>query len=206
MQRSHIIRLIERSVQPGESVWADFGSGDGAFTLALRELGGPNMELYSVDRSAARLNRQREAFVREFGLSRLHLIHADFKGSLELPELDGILMANALHFVRDKFSFLNKVPGYLKPSGKLLIVEYDIDVGNPFVPYPVSYRMLADIIQAAGFTKPELLAMVPSRYWTQIYSAVARIPASIATSKTYHEKRRHPGGSKHSSLGAERSA
>jgi ubiquinone/menaquinone biosynthesis C-methylase UbiE len=177
MQRSHIIRLIERSVQPGESVWADFGSGDGAFTLALRKLGGPNMELYSVDRSKARLNRQREAFVREFELSRLHLIYADFQEKLELPQLDGILMANALHFVQDKLSFVNRVRGYLKPSGKFLIVEYDIDEGNPFVPYPVSYRALIDIMQGAGFTKPELLARVPSRYWTQIYSAVARILA-----------------------------
>jgi len=80
MQRSHIIRLIERAVQPGESFWADFGSGDGAFTLALRKLGGPDMELYSVDLSDARLNRQAKAFVREFDLSRLHLIHADFQG------------------------------------------------------------------------------------------------------------------------------
>jgi ubiquinone/menaquinone biosynthesis C-methylase UbiE len=178
MQRSQIIRFIERSVQPGESVWADFGSGDGAFTLALRQLGGPIIELYSVDQSEARLNRQREAFVREFDLLRLHLVHADFQESLELPPLDGILMANALHFVRDSLLFLGKVRGYLKPSGKLLIVEYDIEVGNPFVPYPVSYRGLIGIMQAAGFTKPELLAKVPSRYWTQIYSAVARIPAA----------------------------
>src|SRR4051794_16925372 len=113
MQRSHIIRLIERSVQPGESVWADFGSGDGAFTLALRKLGGPNMELYSVDLSDAKLNRQLKAFEQEFDLSRLHLIHADFEQSLELPQLDGILMANALHFVRDNVSFLKTVRRYL---------------------------------------------------------------------------------------------
>ena len=177
MQRSHIIRLIERSVQPGESVWADFGSGDGAFTLALRKLGGPNMELYSVDQSDARLNRQLKAFEREFGFSQLHLIHADFKQSLALPQLDGILMANALHFVRDSLSFLKMVRAYLKPAGKLLIVEYDTDLRNPFVPYPVSFRMLVDIMHAAGFTEPELLARVPSRYRTQIYSAVARSPA-----------------------------
>jgi hypothetical protein len=59
------------------------------------------------------------------------------------------------------------VRGHLKPGGKLLIVEYDINFGNPFVPYPVSYRMLIDIVQAAGFMKPELLARIPSRYWTQ---------------------------------------
>jgi ubiquinone/menaquinone biosynthesis C-methylase UbiE len=183
MQRSHIIRLIERAVQPGESVWADFGSGDGAFTLALRKLGGPKMELYSVDQSDARLNRQRQAFAREFDLSRLHLLHADFERSLELPLLDGVLMANALHFVRDNISFLKTVRGYLKPQGKLLIVEYDIDLGNPFVPYPVSYRTLIDLMQAAGFTKPELLAGVPSRYWTQIYSAMARLPADHGDSR-----------------------
>lgn len=180
MQRSHIIRLIERSIEPGESVWADFGSGDGAFTLALRKLGGPNMELYSVDQSHERLNRQLKAFEREFDLSRLHLIHADFKQSLALPQLDGILMANALHFVRDNLPFLETVRGYLKPGGKLLIVEYDIDLRSPFVPYPVSFRMLIDIMQAAGFTKPELLARVPSRYWTQLYSAMARSPVAEA--------------------------
>ena len=81
-------------------------------------------------------------------------------------------------FVRDNLSFLTTVRDYLKPGGKLLIVEYDTDLRNPFVPYPVSFEMLIGIMQAArALRRPELLARVPSRYWKQIYSAVARTPA-----------------------------
>ncbi len=185
MKRADIIGLIEKGVGRGEAAWADLGSGDGAFTLVLRELVGPDAEIYSVELDASRLARQERAFRMSRGGSRTaptstRFIAADFTRPLELPPLDGILMANALHFVEEQSSFLREVRAYLKPSGKLLIVEYDINRGSVYVPHPVSYARLTELVVSAGFESPTLLATARSRYWSRIYSALARPGARSA--------------------------
>jgi hypothetical protein len=63
---------------------------------------------------------------------------------------------------------------YLAPDGRLVVVEYDADRGNPWVPYPLSFRKLTSVAPAAGFDAPELLATVPSRFLGRMYAAVAR--------------------------------
>ena len=52
------MRLLRGGVPIPGGVWADFGSGDGAFTLALADLLGPGARICSVDREAHSLARQ----------------------------------------------------------------------------------------------------------------------------------------------------
>lgn len=165
--------MIEKAVQPGSYAWADFGSGDGAFTLALRDLGGPEIEIFSVDTDRGRLSRQRTLFEQVYPDSRITFLKADFTEPLKLPPLDGILMANSLHYVDKQPDFLQRIRAYLKPAGKLLIIEYDTDTGNAYVPYPLSQKSLRLLAEHAGFTPPELLATTPSRYWGTMYAVLA---------------------------------
>jgi hypothetical protein len=76
---------------------------------------------------------------RRFPDVTLHTRQADFTHPLDLPPLDGIIMANALHFVRDKRPLLQQLRGYLKANGRFLLVEYDTDHGNHWVPHPLAY-------------------------------------------------------------------
>ena len=61
---------------------------------------------------------------------------------------------------------------YLKPEGRLIVVEYDADVGNRWVPYPLSFAALGPVAQAAGFSEPARIGMYPSRFLGGIYAAV----------------------------------
>ena len=113
-----------------------------------------------------------QAYHIRFGNSQnLNLIVGDFSRSLDLPILDGIVMANSLHFFKDKEKILRHVSSYLKPNGLLLIVEYNVDSGNPWVPYPFSFETYCKLIPRANFSEPRLLAKVPSRFLHEFYSA-----------------------------------
>lgn len=172
MDHSDHVRLIARGVPPG-GVWADLGSGDGAFTLALRDAAGPDVVIYSVDKDRGRLDRQRRAFDAMFPVAHVQTMAADFTRPLSLPPLDGIVMANSLHFYRDKAAVLRQVRGYLKDGGRLILVEYDVDDGNMWVPHPLSFETFRRLAPTVGFTPPTLLATQPSRFLRQMYAAVA---------------------------------
>lgn len=170
--RDHVHLLRKGIAEPG-GLWADLGSGWGAFTLALADLLGPTSEIYSVDKDRSSLREQEQAMRSRFPTQIVHYQQADFTRSLALPPLDGIVMANSLHFVRHKENVLALVRGYLKPGGRLLLVEYNADRGNPWVPYPLSYSTWEALSRRNGFSATTLLERVPSSFLREIYSALS---------------------------------
>jgi ubiquinone/menaquinone biosynthesis C-methylase UbiE len=155
------------------AVWADLGAGAGAFTLALAELIGAAGSIYAVDVDRRALAELEDAMRARTPAVTLHVRAADFTRPLDLPPLDGIVMANSLHFEPDKERALQRVRGYLKPGGRLILVEYNVDRGNHWVPYPIAYSTWANLAARVGFAETRLLAMRPSRFLKEIYSAVS---------------------------------
>ena len=51
-----------------------------------------------------------------FPETKVQYLVADFGKRLDLPPLDGVVMANSLHFQRQKDPVLQLVRGYLKPA------------------------------------------------------------------------------------------
>ena len=154
-------------------MWADLGSGRGAFTLALADLLGPTGSIHTVDRDGAALGVQVRTLRDTFPDVSVTPLVADFTRPLDLPRLDGIVMANSLHFERDKLAVLRLVRGYLRPAGRFVLVEYDTDHGNQWVPYPLSFGSWVTTALEAGFRDTQRLATVPSRFLGSIYSALS---------------------------------
>ena len=65
------------------------------------------------------------------------------------------------------------VHGALRPSGRLLLVEYDADKGKHWVPHPMSFETWRALAGASGFRETQELASAPSRFRGRIYCAVS---------------------------------
>jgi ubiquinone/menaquinone biosynthesis C-methylase UbiE len=171
MRREH--DLIQPGITGRGGVWADIGSGSGVFTLALRGLLGPEAELYSVEREAGALARQRRAIEAAYPDTRIHYIEADFTQKLDLPPLDGALLANVLHRVpfAQQERVLARQCEYLKPGGRLILIEYERQQGTPWSRYPVSYEAFENLAMAAGLRDVRRLAAIPASFFRDLYSA-----------------------------------
>lgn len=168
MKHSDLVELIRGGVDGGGTRWADLGAGEGAFTRALLELLGPEARITAVDRDARALRQLA-------GMAGIDTKPADFTRPLGLERLDGVLMANSLHFVRDKGPVLELVGQMLVPGGRLVIVEYGTDRGNPWVPHPFTYARWELMAARAGFVGTRLLRTIPSSHFGSMYSAVSTL-------------------------------
>ena len=174
------VGLIRAAVEPG-GTWADIGAGQGAFTLALADLLGSGGRLVAVDRDARVLRANADAVDARFPALDYTTLRADLTGSLDLPELDGLVAANSLHYVpRDRqVAVITALAAHLRAGGRFVVVEYDADRGNPWVPHPISFARLGAHVRGAGFAEPELIHRVPSRFLGAIYGArCAALPST----------------------------
>jgi ubiquinone/menaquinone biosynthesis C-methylase UbiE len=176
MNPADLIALLHDGVPGVGGRWADLGAGEGAFTLALAEILGPGAHITAVDRDDGALRRLGDEMGRRYPATRLDMLTADFTRPLGLTSLDGIVMANSLHFVRNKAPVLLSVQEMLRPGGTLLIVEYGADRGNPWVPHPFSYPTWERLAAEAGFEATRLLKTIPSRFLGTLYSAASQRP------------------------------
>jgi ubiquinone/menaquinone biosynthesis C-methylase UbiE len=168
LKHTDLVALIKDGVGDQGGRWADLGAGEGAFTLALADLLGPEAHITAVDMDAGALRALD---------GRVDTLIADFTRPLDLRDLDGVVMANSLHFVREKQPVLEAVHRMLRPGGRLIIVEYGTDSGNPWVPYPFTYRRWETMAAQAGFRNTTLLSTIPSRWLGSMYSSVCVRPA-----------------------------
>jgi ubiquinone/menaquinone biosynthesis C-methylase UbiE len=174
MDHNDHVNLLRRANLAEGGTWADLGAGSGAFTLALRELIGLDGVIFAVDRVKSSLRELENNHRARFSTTdNLILLPKDLSRPLDIPPLDGIVMANSLHFFKDQEKVLRDIRTFLKPDGVLLLVEYNVDSGNLWVPHPLSFETWRSLAPRAGFTEPRLLAKVPSMFLKEIYSALA---------------------------------
>ena len=183
------VALLRGGVRGQAENWADIGAGSGAFTLALAELLGPGGWIVAVDRDAGALHENAATMAARYPDVTLRTLVGDLTGSLDLAALDGLVAANSLHFVpRDRqVEVIRRLAGHLRPGGLFLVVEYDADRGNPWIPHPFSVEGWRRSSTAAGLVGMRPLGRVPSRFLGAIYSALAQRPNDATSRSTSDE-------------------
>jgi ubiquinone/menaquinone biosynthesis C-methylase UbiE len=154
----------------GPMTWADLGCGTGTFTLALAELLAAGSTIHAMDRDSSALRK----IPATHGNAHIATWRGNFmKHPWPFSGLDGILMANSLHYVEDQPAFLRACRPSFGSSGRFLIVEYDTTAANAWVPYPLPQRQLPALFSTAGFRSISVLGSRPSIYRTAaIYAAL----------------------------------
>ena len=179
MDRSEMVELIRGGVGLPGGVWADLGAGTGNFTWALRELLGAQGTIYAVDRDAKAIRAQHDLLRHASPGATIIPIQADITQQLKLPPLDGALMANVLHFIRDQAAALALIAGYLQPAGRVLLVEYDLAEPLRYVPFPVPFARFEALAASAGLEQAAVVGRrVSLSSGIAMYAAVAVRPES----------------------------
>ena len=172
MKDSEAVDLLRAALpDPPGRCWADLGAGGGTFTRALAALLGPEAEVHAVDVDERALRSLAGWAQRAGAPVRVHV--ADIAQPLELPPLDGVVMANALHFVRDQQAALRRIAQLLRPGGRLVLLEYEGRRPGPWVPHPVSAAWFGELAAGAGLGPPRVVARRPSAYGGELYAAAA---------------------------------
>jgi len=164
--------LLQPGVENAGGIWADLGCGDGIFTSALHALLRPGSEIYAVDKSRRALQALARNFAESYPDASLHPTLADFTRPLLLTPLDGLVMANSLHFVRQKRPVLARLAGLLKPGGRLIVVEYNTTRGNYAVPHPLDAAGFLELATEVRLREARIIAKIPSTFLGEMYAGL----------------------------------
>ncbi len=171
MELSTAIQLIQAGVDSSyPQHWADLGAGAGLFTSALSSLLHPGSRILAVDRTFASTQKPPSGNK----AVAIETMQANFlKMEYQPAAYHGIIMANSLHFVADKAALLLPLQKTLVAGGRIIVVEYNMDSPNSWVPFPISLTSLDDLLGHLRFPPCTKLNEVPSVYQrANIYSAL----------------------------------
>ena len=153
--------------------WADLGCGDGVFTRALATILPPGSVIHAIDQDRSALRRIPSTYD-----GQSIVTHAGDFTSQPWPfsGLDGVLLANSLHYVRDQPSLVRDCERNMTDARRFIIVEYDTNRSNTWVPYPVSYASLERLFGPAGYSSIQLLGTRRSIYQrARLYAALIQL-------------------------------
>lgn len=155
---------------PGDIV-ADLGAGSGLFEVALARKVSPGGTVYAVDIDEGFFAdiKKRAA---EAGVTNVQTVLGRFTDpNLPVKNVDVAFFHDVLHHVDDRAAYLKSLGPYLKPTGRVVVIDYEAGQG-PHGKQPelqVTRQQLAAWMNAAGFTQSDDIKLFSDRYFL-VYS------------------------------------
>jgi ubiquinone/menaquinone biosynthesis C-methylase UbiE len=113
--------LAALKLRPGQIV-ADIGAGTGVFTIPLAQATKPGGTVYAEDIDQALLDVISEKAT-EQGMTNVQAVLGEF-GDPDLPaDIDLAFINDVLHHIKDRAAYLKTLAAYLKPGGRIAIIE-----------------------------------------------------------------------------------
>jgi ubiquinone/menaquinone biosynthesis C-methylase UbiE len=153
-------------LEKGYSV-ADIGAGSGLFSRALARTIDPGL-LYAVDIDPALL-KHIDATCKVERIPNIRTVPAVPEDPKIPDKVDLIFLCDTLHHIAGPEKYLTKLPGYLKPGGRVAVIDFR-------EPWPAGHEsmkfteeQLQSWMTAAGFKKVEDFR-IPKNAFFHIYA------------------------------------
>ncbi|HEX6894707.1 MAG TPA: methyltransferase domain-containing protein [Bryobacteraceae bacterium] len=165
--------LADLSLKPGMVV-ADIGAGSGLFSRSLAKAVAPGGKVYAVDIQQDLLDyiNKRD---KEEHIGNIRTVLGEFDDpKLPAGDVDLAFINDVLHHIQHRASYLKALGGYIKPGGRIAIIEMNKD--DPKTPHRNQPELLVgrdEILQwmsAAGFKLVQEHAdLFPGTRWFLIF-------------------------------------
>lgn len=110
-------------LSPGQAV-ADIGAGTGLFEGALASAVTPKGTVYAVDVEPGLLEHISKRAT-ELKVTNVKTVQGKFTDpSLPVRNIDVALINDVLHHIEDRGTYLKNLAGYIKPGGKIAVIDF----------------------------------------------------------------------------------
>ncbi len=139
----------------------DIGCGVGYFSIPAAKIVNSNGKVYALDTSEE-MTEFLTAELKTLGIENVEVLNSrEYGFPLEEDTGDMLLMSMVLHEVEDKKRFLQEARRTLKPSGRILIIEWDkkeTEQGPP-LKHRLDTQETKNYLHQAGFNNPEIIEL-----------------------------------------------
>jgi ubiquinone/menaquinone biosynthesis C-methylase UbiE len=161
--------LDKLKIRPGDIV-ADLGAGAGAFSWPFaKAVGNGTVYAVEVDKNYIPYLERR---AKEQQLTNVKPILGKFEDPLLPEKVDLAFFHDVLHHIEKRADYLKTVAGYLKPTGRIAVIELDAtrpDASHRDQPdQQVTREQLEGWMTAAGLTRQEEISLFEDK-WFVIY-------------------------------------
>ena len=152
-------------------VLLDFGCGYGTFSIAAARIVGKRGLVYALDIDKKMINivkrKAQSTHVRNINTM---VVDISSLRNMKLPRSDFVLFANVIHGTRNKVRLLRGARRFLKPRGRVVVMNWKVDAGTPRGP-PMNLRPTEeetlDYLRKAGYKRAKVLD-VPTYHYAAI--------------------------------------
>jgi ubiquinone/menaquinone biosynthesis C-methylase UbiE len=127
VERIRVGEVVEAIHLEVGDVVADIGSGAGAFSVPMAQAIGPTGVLYAVDIDQAMIDHVVQRAEGE-GLTNVRGVLGEYADpKLPTRDVDVAFLHDTLHMIELRQAYINALATYLKPDGRIVVIEREAD-------------------------------------------------------------------------------
>ena len=152
-------------LKAGEIV-ADVGAGPGLFEVPMAHAVSPGGKIYAVEIDEAffaEINKK----TNDARVTNVQTVLGKYTDpNLPIHGIDVALFHDVLHHIQDRAAYLKAMVGYMKPTGRIVLVDYEGGQVHPDNPeMQVSRAQAGKLMADAGYKQVDDIKLFPDKYF-----------------------------------------